>query len=157
MLKATMTQPNGRPLILLGLSKRNWQALAPVRDMPLMVRGEELDLDFDVVLWTGTDERTMAAQLRDMYGITEFRESDPAPEGTAPEPAKSDVQHGPVPEAAMRAANQAAYDALIAHGVQEPAMILIAQDGEQRRGMASNIQNPADLLRVVLWNLERRR
>lgn len=154
MIKAVATQPDGRKLVLLGLSADNYALLAPDRQAPLMVRGAQIDLDFDLMVFTGTDERTMAAQMKEHLGVQDVREADPAPPPTAPAPSGADVDHGGLPHDAMMAATHAAHQALVDHGVSDPALVLIAQDARQRRGMSCTVANPADLLRVVLFNLE---
>lgn len=156
MLTGVATQGDGRQLVLIGISEGNWQMLRPGRDRPLHVKGAELGLPVDVIVWSGKDERTMAAQMREWTDAA-IREADPPPPPTAPEPVNAGVDHGAVPEAAMRAAIEAAHAELVKAGVQDPGVVLIAQeDATQARGLASTIANPADLLRVVLWNLEQR-
>lgn len=155
MLTAKMTDAQGRLIILLGLAKENWERLAPHRDEPLVVRGEQLGLEFDVVVFTGRDERTMAAQLRERAATDVEVVVGSAPPPTAPDPRHASVDHGGLPHEAMRSALQAAHHELVAHGVRDPALVLIAQDPHQQRGLATTVRNPADLLRVVLYNLER--
>lgn len=155
MLSTRIMGPDGRLTIMLGLSMDNYRLLHPGADSPLRVDGRELGLAFDVVIFTGKDERTMLAQVRDAgASIGTVRMGDPAPPPTAPEPAKAGVDHGSLPEDAMRAALERAYHALEEFGIHNPAITLIVQDDDQRRGLASTIANPADLLRVVLFNLE---
>ena len=155
MLKTAFTGPDGRRVVVLMLSPDNYRLLAPDQDAPIYVDGSELALRFDLLLMTGADERTMMAQLRESFGDDlRFREAQPRPAPTAPEPEHATADHDALPAGAMQAAFDAAHAALVEHGVADPAVVLIAQDPSQRRGLASGVVNVADLLRVVLYNLE---
>lgn len=158
MLATRVMAADGRLIILLGLSEENHRILGTGYDGAIMVEGKALGLAFDLMIFTGKDERTMLADLRDRgVQIGQVRESDPAPPPTAPTPRNAGTGHGGLPEGAMRAAVEAAHAALHEHGVENPAVVLIGQeDGTQRRGLASTVANPDDLLRVVLYNVEQR-
>ena len=69
MMKATVKTPDGRGLLLLGLSFRN---LDEFRDHPcdtfIKVRGEEIGLPVDVVIMSGETEAKLGEFMMEFIG-----------------------------------------------------------------------------------------
>ena len=78
MLKATMTKANGRKVLILGLSFGNLDRFksAPL-DTFIDIRGEEMGLPIDVLLFSGETETAMAAHMNDMIGPDTVLRVDP--------------------------------------------------------------------------------
>lgn len=66
MIKATGVGPNGRPLLVIGLS---WGNLDRLRAGPLddyiPINGQEMDIPFDVMIISGKTEADMADLMKD--------------------------------------------------------------------------------------------
>jgi hypothetical protein len=69
MIKATAVQPDGRTLLILGLSFGN---LAKFRDEPgdtfIKVNGALMDLPIDVLIFSGKTEAHLAELMKDAIG-----------------------------------------------------------------------------------------
>lgn len=65
MLKGLATyQSNGRRVFMLGLSRENLQRLVDqMGDTHILVRGAEVGLEVDVLIFSGETEESMAAQV----------------------------------------------------------------------------------------------
>lgn len=65
MIKATGVGPNGRPLLVIGLS---WGNLDRLRAGPLddyiPINGQEMDIPFDVMIISGKTEADMADLMK---------------------------------------------------------------------------------------------
>jgi len=62
MIKFKATQSNGREVLGLGLSAKNVEQLKLGR--PISVWGREIDIPFDVMIFYGETEQTMADEFR---------------------------------------------------------------------------------------------
>lgn len=64
MLKATATGPDGRPLLVIGLSFRNLEHFRKgPGDSHIMIAGGELGLPIDVLIFSGETEAHLAQML----------------------------------------------------------------------------------------------
>lgn len=62
MIKFRATAKNGRELFGFGLSVRNLARL--LQDKPILIEGQEMGLDHDIMIYAGTTEEAMLAQLQ---------------------------------------------------------------------------------------------
>lgn len=74
MLKMVATLPNGRSLLVLGLSAENMRRLPGA---PIKIKGEDIGLPLDVVIFTGDTEQSMARDLADLIGPNTQVKIDP--------------------------------------------------------------------------------
>jgi hypothetical protein len=69
MIKATIDAPNGRKLLILGLSFANLDRFrAEPRDTMIKIDGKELGLDIDVMIFSGETEALCAEVLEQSIG-----------------------------------------------------------------------------------------
>jgi hypothetical protein len=69
MIKATATV-NGRETLLLGLSFGNLQRfLREPGETYIPIKGDELGLPFDVLIFSGADEAAMTEMLKEGIGV----------------------------------------------------------------------------------------
>lgn len=61
MLKLKGTKPDGREFILLGLERRNIERL--IEGDPILVKGEQLGVTIDVLIFFGETKEAMIASL----------------------------------------------------------------------------------------------
>jgi hypothetical protein len=62
MIKFRATSANGRELVGFGLTEKNVEQLK--KGNPVFVMGVEMGLQFDVTIFYGKDEQTIAADMR---------------------------------------------------------------------------------------------
>ena len=69
MIKATIDAPNGRKLLILGLSFANLDRFRrEPRDTMIKVDGKELGLDIDVIIFSGETEAHCTEALEETLG-----------------------------------------------------------------------------------------
>ena len=69
MIKATGKTADGRPMLMIGLSFGNLdQFRAAPGDSYIKIDGKEMDLPFDVLIFSGETEAHMQAQMADSIG-----------------------------------------------------------------------------------------
>jgi len=69
MLKASAMQPNGRPILVIGLSFANLKRFKEQpRDTYIHIDGTELDLPVDVTIFSGESEAAMGRFMADFIG-----------------------------------------------------------------------------------------
>ena len=146
MVKAVLEQPNGRRLILLGLSGEDYRELAPGQHAPFKVFGSELGLDFDVCVFSGGDDPAMLGRVSAMFGVSAQTPADPPAGESAP---------ARMPDTALAAAVLAARETLRAHGLNDPQVMLIAEDAGGSRGLGATVDDPGEMLRVALSVVQR--
>lgn len=69
MIKATMIQPDGRPLLTIGLSFGNLDKFrAEPGDTFIRIDGRAMDMPIDVLIFSGVTELDMQAMLAHLVG-----------------------------------------------------------------------------------------
>lgn len=66
MIKAVISRTGKHPLVVLGLSRKNTEGLLDGK--PIIVNGEMLGLNGDVVLLAGEDEMDVRAMIQELTG-----------------------------------------------------------------------------------------
>jgi len=71
MIKATIDAPNGRKLLILGLSFANLDRFrAEPRDTMIKIDGKVLGLNFDIMIFSGETEALCTEVLEESIGRT---------------------------------------------------------------------------------------
>jgi hypothetical protein len=69
MIKATATQPDGRTLLLIGLSFVNLDKFrTEAGDMYIKINGMDMDMPIDVLIFSGETEFAMESQIEGLCG-----------------------------------------------------------------------------------------